>query len=84
MCVYVFQVAHWLFAPHSKNERDYCSGATNESMVWGSRSPGHREITSQELIIQEGHILQFKVCTNKYMYSKIYDVKFNINFINLT
>ncbi|XP_071551543.1 LOW QUALITY PROTEIN: reelin-like [Panulirus ornatus] len=54
-------VSEWLFAPHSESRRDYCSSGTNGSLVWGSESPGHRAITTQELIIHEGHVLQFKV-----------------------
>ena len=57
----VLQVWEWLFAPHSHSVHDYCSSGTNSSLVWDGQSPGHREITTQELIIQEGHVLQFKV-----------------------
>ncbi|XP_045618804.2 reelin [Procambarus clarkii] len=54
-------VSEWLFAPHSRSLVDYCSSGTNGSLVWGADSPGHRAITTQELIIHDTHILQFKV-----------------------
>ncbi|KAK7028232.1 hypothetical protein SK128_005959 [Halocaridina rubra] len=54
-------ISEWLFAPHSENKKDYCSADTNGSLVWGAASPGHRAITTQELIINEGHVLQFKL-----------------------
>ncbi|XP_050716652.1 reelin-like isoform X2 [Eriocheir sinensis] len=54
-------VNDWLFAPLSHSERDYCSRGNDSSLVWGSESPGKREITTQELIIQEGHVVHFKV-----------------------
>ncbi|KAG7169873.1 Reelin-like, partial [Homarus americanus] len=54
-------VSEWLFAPQSESLQDYCSSGTNGSLVWGANSPGHRAITTQELIIHDGHILQFKV-----------------------
>ncbi|KAG0709950.1 Reelin [Chionoecetes opilio] len=55
-------VSDWLFAPLSHSQRDYCSSGNNgSSLVWGEDSPGQREITTQELIIQEGHVVHFKV-----------------------
>ncbi|XP_047498511.1 reelin-like [Penaeus chinensis] len=54
-------VSEWLFAPHSEAHTDYCSSGTNGSLVWGPESPGRRAITTQELIITDGHVLQFKI-----------------------
>ncbi|CAL4060999.1 unnamed protein product, partial [Meganyctiphanes norvegica] len=55
-------ISEWLFAPHSEFHHDFCSSGRNvTSLVWGADSPGFRAITTQELIIQEGHILQFKI-----------------------
>ncbi|KAK8377791.1 hypothetical protein O3P69_014024 [Scylla paramamosain] len=55
------KVSDWLFAPLSHSERNYCSRGNDSSLVWGADSPGQREITTQELIIQEGHVVHFKV-----------------------
>ncbi|XP_064117876.1 LOW QUALITY PROTEIN: reelin-like [Macrobrachium nipponense] len=54
-------ISEWLFAPHGVNQQEFCSAGTNGSLVWNADSPGHRAITSQEVIINEGHVLQFKL-----------------------
>ncbi|XP_076045051.1 reelin-like isoform X2 [Oratosquilla oratoria] len=54
-------ISEWLFAPHSKIGVDFCEVGSNSSLLWDDDSPGHRAITTQELIIHDGHVLQFKI-----------------------